>query len=62
MENRDLGSADTVIIHVGTNDVRRYRDLYYMLGEVYDLVTTAKDKFQGSRLVLSDVLRSERMK
>ena len=62
MENRDLGSADTVIIHVETNDVRRYRDLDYMLGEVYDLVTTAKKKFQGSKLVLSGVLRSERMK
>ena len=33
-----------------------------MLGEVYDLVTTAKKKFQGSKLVLSGVLRSERMK
>jgi len=62
MENRDLGSADTVIIHVGTNDVRRYRNLDYMLGEVYDLVTTAKETFQGSRLVLSGVLRSEKMK
>jgi len=62
MENRDLGSAETVIIHVGTNDIRRYRDLDYMLGEVYDLVTTAKEKFQGSRLVLSGVFRSERTK
>jgi hypothetical protein len=23
MENRDLGCSDTVVIHVGTNDVRR---------------------------------------
>jgi hypothetical protein len=28
------------------------------LGEVYDPVNTAKAKFPGSRLVLSDVLRS----
>jgi len=62
MENRDLGSADTVIIHVGTNDIGIYRDLDYMSGEVYDLVTTAKVNFQGSSLVLSGVLRSERMK
>jgi len=62
MENRDLGSADTVIIHVGTNDVRRYRNPDYMLGDTYDIVTTAKEKFQSSRLVLSGVLRSERMK
>jgi hypothetical protein len=28
------------------------------MGEVYDLVNTAKAKFPGSRLVLRDVLRS----
>ena len=27
MENRDLGYSDTVVIHVGTNDVRRSRNL-----------------------------------
>jgi len=34
MENRDLGCAHTLIIHVGTNDVRRYRNLDFMLREV----------------------------
>jgi len=28
------------------------------MGEVYDLVNTAKTKFQGSRLIVSGVLRS----
>ena len=31
------------------------------MGEVYDLVNTAKAKFPGSRLVLSGVLRSKRV-
>jgi hypothetical protein len=58
MENRNLGYSDTAIIHVGTNDVRRSRNLDYIMGEVYDLVHTAKAKFLGSSLVLSGVLRS----
>jgi hypothetical protein len=43
---------------VETNDVRRYRNFDYVMGEVYDLVNTTKTKFPGSRLVLSCVLRS----
>jgi len=59
IENRDLGNSDAVVIHVGTNDVRRSRNLDYMMREVYDLVKKAKTKFPGSRLVLSGVLRSK---
>jgi hypothetical protein len=58
IENRDLGCSDAVVIHVGTNNVRKYRNLDYVMGEVYDLVNTAKTKFPVSRLVLSGVLRS----
>jgi hypothetical protein len=47
-----------VIIHVETDNIRRYRNLDYVMGEVYDLVNTAKTKFPGSRLVLSGVLRT----
>ena len=61
MENRNLGYSDTVVIHVGTNNVRRSRNLDYVMGEMYDLVNTAKAKFPGSRLVLSGVLRSRGM-
>jgi hypothetical protein len=61
MENRDLGCADAVVTHVGTNDDRRCRNLDYVMGEVYDLVNTAKSKFPDSRLVLSGVLRSRGM-
>jgi hypothetical protein len=58
MENRNLGYSDTVVIHMGTNYVRRSRNLEYVMGEVYDLVNTAKAKFPGSRLVFSSVLSS----
>jgi len=51
MENRDFGHSDAVVIHVGTNDVRRSRNLDNIMGEVYDLVNTAKAKFPSSRLV-----------
>ena len=53
---RDLGSSDSVVIHVGTNDLRT-GNLDYVMGDVYDLVNTAKTKFSASRIVLSGVLR-----
>jgi hypothetical protein len=58
IQNRDLGCSDAVVIHVGTNDVRSYRDLDLVMGDVYDLVNAAKTKFQGSRVIVSGVLRS----
>jgi hypothetical protein len=47
MENKDLEYSDTVVIHVGTNDIRISRNLDYIMGEVYDLVNTAKAKFRA---------------
>jgi len=44
---------------VGTNDVRRSRNLVYFIGEVYDLVNTTKAKFPGSRVVFAGVLRNK---
>jgi hypothetical protein len=57
MEKRYLGCSDTLVIHVGTNDVRIHRNLDYIMGEVFDFVNTTKAKFPGSILVLSGVLR-----
>jgi hypothetical protein len=54
IERRKLGSPDSVVIHVGTNDLRRIGYLEY---DVYDLVNTAKNKFSASRVVLSGGLR-----
>jgi hypothetical protein len=59
IERRELGSPDSVVIHVGTNDLRRIGNLDYVMGEVYGLVKTAKTKFSTSRVVLSGVLRRE---
>jgi len=57
MEKRDLVSPDTVIIHVGTNDLRTTRNLDTVMREVYALVSTAKKKLPNGRLVLSGALR-----
>ena len=35
IEKRDLGSPETVIIHVGTNDMRATRNLNFVMAEVY---------------------------
>jgi len=57
MEKKDLVSSETVIIHVGTNDLRTTRNLDFVMVEVYALVSTAKKKLPNCRLVLSGVLR-----
>ena len=53
MEKGDLGSPETLIIHVDTNDLRTTRNLDFVMGEVYALVSTAKKKLPNCRLVLS---------
>jgi hypothetical protein len=35
LDNRDLGTPDTVIIYVGTNDLNRYVNLDYVMGKMY---------------------------
>jgi hypothetical protein len=57
--SRDLGSPETVIIHAGTNDLRKTRNIDFVMGEVpaYALVPTAKKKLPNCRLVLSGVVR-----
>ena len=57
MEKRDLVNPETVIIHVGTNDLRTTRNLEFVMGEVCALVSTSKKKLPNCRLVLSGVLR-----
>jgi len=37
VENRDLGSPDTVVILGGTNDLKRTGILDYVMGDFYDL-------------------------
>jgi hypothetical protein len=57
MERKELDSVETLIIHVGTNELRSTRNLNYIMGEVYALVSNAKKKLPKSKLVLSGVLR-----
>jgi hypothetical protein len=57
IERKELGSPETVIIHVGTNDTRATRNLDVIMGEVYDLVSMAKRKLPNCKFVLSGVLR-----
>jgi hypothetical protein len=57
IENRDLGNRNTVVIQMGTNDLRRTGNLDYVMRDAYDLVNTAKTKFSTSTAVLSGVLR-----
>jgi len=56
IEKRELGSPETVIIHVGTNDLRTTRNLDFVMGEVYALVATAKRKLLNGKLLMSGVL------
>ena len=51
-KKRDQGSPETVIIHMRTNDLRTTRNIDFVMGEVYALVSTAK-KLPNCRLVLS---------
>jgi len=55
-ENRDLRNPDTVVIHVVTNNLRRTGNLDYVMGDVYNLVNTAKTKFSTSKVVLCGML------
>jgi len=57
MEKTDLVRPEALIIHVGTNDLRTTRNLDFVMGELYALVSTAKKKLPNCRLVLSGVLR-----
>jgi len=50
IEKRDLVSPETVIIHVGTNDLRTTRNVEFVMGEVYALVSTAKKTLPNCRL------------
>jgi hypothetical protein len=50
MDNRDLGTSDIVVIHVGTSDLKRSVNLDYVMGEVYSLVNTTNLNFHNTKL------------
>jgi hypothetical protein len=57
IEKSNLGSPESVIIQVGTNDIRTTRNPYFVKGEVYALVSAGKMNLPNCRIVLSGVLR-----
>jgi hypothetical protein len=56
IENRDLENPDTVVVHMGTKDLRRTGNFDYVMGDVYDIVNTGKTTFSSSIVALSGVL------
>ena len=60
LDNRDLGTPDTVIIHIGTDDLNRSINLVHVMGEAFSLVNTAKGKFPQSKIVLSGGAAADR--
>jgi len=58
IERRELGSPDSVVIHVGTNDIRRNRNFDYVMGDVYVLVNTAREKHYAFPLLVASILRT----
>ena len=50
IEKTDLCSPETVIIHVGTNDLKTTRNLVFVMGELYVLLDTANRRLPNSRL------------
>jgi hypothetical protein len=56
IEKRDVGNPEAVVIHIGTNDLKRTSNLDYVMGDIYDLINMAKSKL-SSRVILNGVLR-----
>jgi len=57
IEGRNVCTPETVIIHVGTDDLKTTRNPDFVMGEENALVATAKMKLPDCRLVLNGVLR-----
>lgn len=57
IEGRDVCGPETVIVHVGTDDLRTKKNLDFVMEEVNALVATTKIKLPNCRLVLNEVLR-----
>jgi hypothetical protein len=56
LDNRDLETPDTVIIHVGTNDLKQSVNLDYVMGDVYSIMNKAKAKFPQSKILISGIM------
>ena len=50
IKKEHLVSPDSVIIHMGTNELRSKRNLDFLGGELFALVPTPKRKFRTAHL------------
>jgi hypothetical protein len=57
IEKRHLDNPETVIIHMGTNDLRTKRNIDFVLGRSICVGGYGKKEVRNCRLVLSGVLR-----
>jgi hypothetical protein len=53
LNNRSLGTPDEVVIHAGTNDLKRSLNLDCVMGEVYWLVNCVKWGAAADRCVMA---------
>ncbi|KAJ4448012.1 hypothetical protein ANN_10022 [Periplaneta americana] len=55
IENQERGDPKNIVLHVGTNDLRRGVD--YIMADVYDLVMETKKKYPAAGIVISGIVR-----
>lgn len=53
----DKREEKVVLIHVGTNDIKRAISDDHVVGEIYDLCTVAKQKFKNAKIIVSGIIK-----
>ena len=56
-EKTNGGNDEVVVIHVGTNDVKRARTSDHVVGWVWDMCTAARTAFSSAKIIISGILR-----
>ena len=56
VEEREEGKEKVVVFHAGTNNVKQAGICTSIVGDVWDLVNAARQKFKGSEIVISGIL------
>jgi hypothetical protein len=55
MERREEGNPSVIIVHVGSNDLRREVD--FIMGDMYDLISATRRIYSEAKIIVSGVLR-----
>lgn len=56
IEQRERGEPKKIILHVGTNDLRR-RSVDYIMADLYDLVSSTKKRYPTADIIISGIVR-----